>query len=36
VLRVGGPSAGADEMIRVGRSLGLQIFTTTAEIPIAA
>lgn len=36
VLRVGGPSAGADEMVRVGRSLGLQIFTTTAEIPIAA
>ena len=32
VLRVGGPSAGADEMVRVGRSLGLQIFTTPAEI----
>ena len=36
VLRVGGPSAGADEMVRVGQSLGLQIFTTPAQIPIAA
>lgn len=35
VLRVGGPSAGADEMARVGRSLGLKIYTTPAEIPIA-
>jgi hypothetical protein len=33
VLRVGGPSAGADEMVRVGRSLGLSIYTTLAEIP---
>jgi len=33
VLRVGGPSAGADEMVRVGRSLGLNIYTTLAEIP---
>jgi hypothetical protein len=33
VLRVGGPSAGADEMMRVGRSLGLKIFTSLAEIP---
>ena len=32
VLRVGGPSAGADEMVRVGRSLGLQIFTSAGEI----
>jgi len=32
VLRVGGPSAGADEMVRVGRTLGLQIFTSLAEI----
>jgi hypothetical protein len=36
VLRVGGPSAGADEMVRVGRTLGLQIYATPAEIPIAA
>lgn len=33
VLRVGGPSAGADEMVRVGSELGLQIFTSLAEIP---
>jgi hypothetical protein len=36
VLRVGGPSAGADEMVRVGRSLGLKIYTNLAEIPTAA
>ena len=35
VLRVGGASAGADEMIRVGRSLGLQIFHNLSEIPPA-
>jgi hypothetical protein len=35
VLRVGGPSAGADEMVRVGRSLGLKIYATTSEIPKA-
>jgi len=33
VLRVGGPSAGADEMVRVGRTLGLAIYTNLAEIP---
>ena len=33
VLRVGGPSAGADEMVRVGRSLGLNIYSALAEIP---
>lgn len=33
VLRVGGPSTGADEMVRVGRSLGLRIYTALAEIP---
>jgi hypothetical protein len=33
VLRVGGPSAGADEMVRVGRSLGLKIYANLAEIP---
>jgi hypothetical protein len=36
VLRVGGLSAGADEMVRVGRTLGLQIYMTPAEIPKAA
>ena len=33
VLRVGGPSAGADKMVRIGRSLGLKIYTALAEIP---
>jgi hypothetical protein len=36
VLRVGGPSGGADEMVRVGRTLGLNIYSTLAEIPKAA
>jgi hypothetical protein len=35
VLRVGGPSAGADEMVRVGRSLGLKIYSKLAEIDAA-
>jgi hypothetical protein len=33
VLRVGGPSAGADEMVRVGQNLGLSVYTTLADIP---
>jgi hypothetical protein len=33
VLRVGGPSAGADEMVRVGQSLGLSVYTTLPDIP---
>ena len=33
VLRVGGSSAGADEMVRVGRGLGLNIYTDVREIP---
>jgi hypothetical protein len=33
VLRVGGPSAGADEMVRVGRELGLKIYLRLEEIP---
>ncbi len=36
VLRVGGPSAGADEMVRVGQSLGLKVYKTLAEIPAAS
>jgi hypothetical protein len=32
VLRVGGPSAGADEMVRIGRELGLKIYTSPSEI----
>ena len=36
VLRVGGSSAGADEMVRIGRGLGLTIYTSPAEIANAA
>jgi hypothetical protein len=35
VLRIGGPSAGADEMVNVGRSLGLKIFSSVEEVPRA-
>jgi hypothetical protein len=35
VLRVGGASVGADEMVRVGQSLGLKIYAALAEIPAA-
>src|SRR6202451_2079051 len=35
VLRVGGASAGADEMARVGRNLGLHIYGALEEIPKA-
>jgi len=35
VLRVGGASAGADEMVRVGSNLGLKICASLAEIPSA-
>jgi hypothetical protein len=35
VLRVGGASAGADETVRAGRSLGLKIYANLAEIPKA-
>jgi len=33
VLRIGGPSAGADEMVRIGRELGLKICRDLEEIP---
>ena len=33
VLRVGGASTGADEMVRVGRNLGLAIYETLEDIP---
>ena len=33
VLRIAGPSAGADEMVRIGRSLGLSIYTSVSDIP---
>jgi len=36
VLRVGGPSVGADEMVRIGRSLNLPIYSSVGEIPKAA
>jgi hypothetical protein len=36
VLRVGGPSAGADEMVRVGRELNRHIYTELSQIPRTA
>ena len=33
VLRIGGPSSGADEMVRTGREKGKIIFMDKAEIP---
>ncbi len=33
VFRVGGPSTGADEMVRIGRDLGLRIYTDLSDIP---
>jgi len=33
VLRVGGPSVGADEMVRIGRERGLKICSSLEEIP---
>ncbi len=33
VLRVGGPSQGADDMIRFGREKGKIIFTSISEVP---
>jgi hypothetical protein len=33
VLRVGGSSTGADEMVRIGRNLGLAIYKSLEEIP---
>jgi len=33
VLRVGGPSAGADEMVRIARERGLDIYLALDEIP---
>ena len=34
VLRMGGPSAGADDMVRMGRELGKKIYLTLEEVPI--
>lgn len=36
VLRIGGPSAGADEMVRVGAEKGLKIYRALDEIPAAS
>ena len=33
VLRIGGPSAGADDMVATGQKLGKKIFRDVAEIP---
>jgi hypothetical protein len=33
VLRVGGPSAGADEMVRLARERGLDVYSALEEIP---
>jgi hypothetical protein len=33
VLRVGGPSTGADEMVRMGQQLGLDIYSALSEVP---
>ena len=33
VLRIGGPSSGADEMVRAGQAKGKVIFQNKAEIP---
>jgi len=36
VLRVGGASKGADEMVRIGREQGKKIFSGVEEIPLVA
>jgi hypothetical protein len=36
VLRIGGPSSGADDMVATGRKLGKTIFHSLDEIPIRA
>jgi hypothetical protein len=33
VLRIGGPSTGADDMVATGRRLGKTIFNAVEEIP---
>ena len=33
VLRVGGPSAGADEMVRLARERGQQVFLRVEDVP---
>ncbi len=33
VLRMGGPSAGADEMVRIGAARGLRVFHRLSDVP---
>ena len=33
VLRMGGPSQGADEMVRIAQARGLQVFHDLSEVP---
>jgi hypothetical protein len=33
ILRVGGPSAGADEMVRLAESYGRQVYRQLADVP---
>jgi hypothetical protein len=33
VLRIGGPSAGADEMVRLAQAQGLKIYYRLEDIP---
>jgi hypothetical protein len=35
VLRIGGPSARADEMVRLARARGLRVFTSLDDVPVA-
>ncbi|MFG3138917.1 DUF4406 domain-containing protein [Streptomyces sp. NPDC048211] len=35
VLRIGGPSQGADRMVAVARALGKDVYTDTADVPDA-
>lgn len=36
VLRIGGASSGADEMVRIGQEKGKRIFYNKTEIPVVA
>jgi hypothetical protein len=36
VLRIGGPSDGADQMVAQARAQGKHVYTSTADIPAAA
>ena len=36
VLRIGGASAGADDMVETARSLGLRVFTDLTDVPSPA